>query len=104
MAECMSAACYEKEGEARRGSVARPCAMAGRRALHTSQLRHSPVTGPCPLPAFDGSPISCYCLWVDVPAGQAYTIGSRNTDEPVSCEQPEGFAISGEYTESAAFN
>lgn len=35
---------------------------------------------------------------MDVPEGQAYALGHRRSEEPVSCEQPEGFTISGEYT------
>ncbi len=48
--------------------------------------------------AFDGSPVTCYCLLVDVPEGQQYGLG-RHRDEPAgSCDQPEGYSISGEYT------
>ena len=40
---------------------------------------------------------------VQVPAGQVYSIGSRRSrEEPVSCDQPEGYMISGEYTNETA--
>lgn len=48
--------------------------------------------------AFDGSPVTCYCLLVNVPDGQAYSLGHRRSAAPVTCEQDPGFTISGEYT------
>lgn len=46
--------------------------------------------------------MTCYCPLVNVPAGRVYSIGSRRSGEQVSCEQPEGYAISGEYTNEEA--
>lgn len=67
--------------------------------LHVADARLSPRPPFHTPPAFDGSPVTCYCPLVEVPEGRAYSIGSRRSrDEPVSCEQPEGYAISGEYT------
>lgn len=61
MAECMSAACYNKT-------------------------------------AWDGSPVTCYCPVTNVPEGQAYSLGRHREDPAYPCNQPQGYIISGEYT------
>lgn len=38
---------------------------------------------------------------VTVPKGQAYSLGHRRSAEPVTCDQPEGYTISGEYTNAS---
>lgn len=49
-------------------------------------------------PAWDGSPITCYCPMVQVPEGQSYGLGRRNSTAEFPCAQPDGYTISGEYT------
>lgn len=111
MAECMSAGCYRKTGgcaRAQRSVHAVCCAAAvtpgsrpgcGRKLWpQDARILHLPLS-PVPRPAaFDGSPVTCYCLLVNVPKGQAYSLGHRRSAAPVTCEQDPGFTISGEYT------
>lgn len=75
-----------------------PCLRAG------AALPFEPCNTPVPTPplspdsAFDGSPVTCLCLLVTVPKGQAYSLGHNRSAEAVACDQPAGYTVSGEYT------
>ena len=44
-------------------------------------------------PAFDGSPITCYCPVYGVGANVTFLMGSK-LGKPIPCVQPAGYVIS----------